>query len=420
MDAETTILLKNEDHNFEEICNLEHFNNCKLVFSSCSIISSSLLLGASNTYLKELLECVPPYIDQCIILPDFKDFNHFFSFTNQRCEADSVNISGDKEIISAAVNLTCKLEPQVWSDDEDSNDDDTFDQNSRDGIIDEYEASSFKEENTKKTRKRKKGKGSERVGIGLPSKDYIHGCEECGRKFNGILGLELHIRKEHDSKANINPFFEYLENNQFRCKVCGFVNNSRSAMRRHCNVNHVKKKTVTCDVCCKDFHSDADLTKHMICHTKEKSHFCTECGEGFVYPLALKRHHLKDHATEEERTAAKNRYQCDICGFSDMFLNRLKRHMEIHNSSRNYACDICGKTFTSKHYIQQHTRQAHVLPPPPPKKKSAEQKAKEAAKARIRRAIKSGKLPEQYNKLLPEPEQYNKLLPEDNLSEPLL
>ena len=30
MDAETTILLKNEDHNFEEICNLEHFNNCKV------------------------------------------------------------------------------------------------------------------------------------------------------------------------------------------------------------------------------------------------------------------------------------------------------------------------------------------------------------------------------------------------------
>ena len=82
------------------------------------------------------------------------------------------------------------------------------------------------------------------------------------------------------------------------------------------------------------FLSERDLKYHMKTHSREKSHFCEACGEGFVYPLALKRHRLRLHASEEERTRAQRRYQCDKCGFADMFLHRLKRHMEIHSTAR--------------------------------------------------------------------------------------
>lgn len=85
---------------------------------------------------------------------------------------------------------------------------------------------------------------------------------------------------------------KYQEKQPIRCKVCGFVTLSRSAMRRHCNVNHVKKNCHFVMSAAK-IHSDADLTKHMICSHQRKKSLLHRMWRKGLFTRALKRHHLQ-------------------------------------------------------------------------------------------------------------------------------
>ncbi|XP_023320519.1 zinc finger protein 573 [Eurytemora carolleeae] len=376
-DSEGQILLKNEISPLPEVYEMQEFNNCKVVFANKHVYSNTLLLGASDPFLKELLEQLPPYLEQCLLFPDYQDLEQFLQNDSTAKEEE---ILVEEEAAEIEPFPLLKLETQTWDTDDECNP--SEDEEKRGN------------ERKKTNRKWKRGEG---IGIGSDGIEYK--CDRCQKKFNNVLVLEIHVRKFHDPTANINPFFEHLENHEFRCKVCGIISNSRIGMRKHCNKSHIKKKSVACVECKKTFYYERELKFHMKVHSQEKTQFCSVCGEGFVYNQTMKRHYLNVHATEEEKNLLKNRFQCDKCGYSDMFLNRLKRHMETHSTSRNYACDVCGKTFTSKRYMQQHYRSNHVLPPQPARPKTAEQKAKEAARARIYRAIKAGKLPENYKQL---------------------
>jgi len=401
--ASEAIVLKNENYNLSALLTSSVHNNCKVIFNNGTLNTNSLILGALDPLLRKLLADLPPYIDQCLLFPEFNDLQHFIDFTKSpkivepdeakslspiKHEALEETLDDDyqdeeldyENFIKADGQLypiVCKVEDRS------------------DEVADDPEIKPDpikREGKTKKMKKKKKNPDkNNRQGIGLQVDQMS--CDVCHKVFSNILILELHIRKYHDPNASINPYFEFIDNDQCRCRVCGFVNNNRRAMKVHYNYNHAKKKRWPCDNCDKVFRAERLLHLHQRCHTKEKEYFCPLCGEGFIYQNGLRRHHLLNHATEEERVATRSKYQCDLCGYNNEFLSRLKRHMETHNTEQNYACDECGKTFNGKRYLQQHYRKAHVLGPQKSKPKTDEQKIAAAARARVYRARKAGKIP---------------------------
>ena len=45
--------------------------------------TSTLLLGAADLFLRELLEQLPPFVEQCLLLPDYTDLNHYMRDTRK-------------------------------------------------------------------------------------------------------------------------------------------------------------------------------------------------------------------------------------------------------------------------------------------------------------------------------------------------
>lgn len=50
-------------------------------------------------------------------------------------------------------------------------------------------------------------------------------------------------------------------------------------------------------------------------------------------------------------------YQCEFCGKKDFTSrSRLKTHMQIHTSERNFMCQTCGASFKTMNCLKNHSR----------------------------------------------------------------
>ncbi|XP_051806515.1 zinc finger protein 83-like [Acanthochromis polyacanthus] len=116
---------------------------------------------------------------------------------------------------------------------------------------------------------------------------------------------------------------------------------------RQCD-NDKARKSVTCDVCGKDFRYKSVLIIHHRTHTGEKPYSCETCGKKFN-----QRSHLTDHM---RRHTGEKPYVCNTCGkrFSQSSVHN--RHMAIHNEEKSYSCGTCGKTFIQRSHLIAHMR----------------------------------------------------------------
>ncbi|XP_050079410.1 PR domain zinc finger protein 5-like [Anopheles maculipalpis] len=66
---------------------------------------------------------------------------------------------------------------------------------------------------------------------------------------------------------------------------------------------------------------------------------------------------------QQERSGSGNEeeslHMCEICGNSYKTLNRLKAHINLHNSARNHECNICGHKFKTRRGLKEHVESKH-------------------------------------------------------------
>lgn len=105
----------------------------------------------------------------------------------------------------------------------------------------------------------------------------------CEKKYSSPQSFWRHKRKIHTEKS---------DEKQFICQKCGADFRRKSALKRHDDLIHKKIKPHCCEFpgCKKVFTQSYDLKMHGVVHSKIKSYFCDDCGEGFTQCASKNRH----------------------------------------------------------------------------------------------------------------------------------
>lgn len=92
-----------------------------------------------------------------------------------------------------------------------------------------------------------------------------------------------------------------------------------------------------CNICGKVSRQKRIHKSHMLVHSDEKPHQCTECPMAFVRLQGLKRH-LLTHTGEKP-------YVCEICGMAFAAYMSHQMHFRLHTGERPYECRHCFEKF---------------------------------------------------------------------------
>ncbi|XP_064100770.1 zinc finger protein ZFP2-like [Macrobrachium nipponense] len=160
-------------------------------------------------------------------------------------------------------------------------------------------------------------------------------CPFCKEVFTKMNELADHVKAVH---KNDKPFL---------CDICGKTFPNPIALNRHM-LSHTKVKSHSCKECGKSFACQSNLRSHVLIHSDEKPFQCEECGNKFRRSSTL-RFHKRTHTNERP-------YQCDVCGKTFTQPSSLKTHQKLHSGERPHACNVCNEKFALKAALQSHMR----------------------------------------------------------------
>ncbi|KAM9780079.1 uncharacterized protein ACB057_016139 [Neosynchiropus ocellatus] len=101
-------------------------------------------------------------------------------------------------------------------------------------------------------------------------------CLFCGKVFNYMSSLKVHIRRHSGEKP-------------FSCTVCGKRFAQKTYLKLHQRV-HSGEKPYSCPGCGKSFSQKSSLNIHIRTHTGEKPYSCVDCGKCYAYKYGLNHH----------------------------------------------------------------------------------------------------------------------------------
>ncbi|GFQ87837.1 zinc finger protein [Trichonephila clavata] len=110
--------------------------------------------------------------------------------------------------------------------------------------------------------------------------DRPFSCYICGRKFNRLHHLKLHL-------------MVHLGQSPHTCDICGRTCNQLSDLKKH-QMIHTGERPHSCPICNKGF------IQHIITHSGSLPYRCKNCGKQFLQVGSYKRHALRGTCVREE------------------------------------------------------------------------------------------------------------------------
>jgi len=204
-------------------------------------------------------------------------------------------------------------------------------------------------------------------------------CAVCAEVIKGQTEFAQHVITQHDGKRFKCDGCEYTSNKKqcvfdhrlklhgqatkgvtiYHCKIdeCKFKTVEPVAFNTHLNMVHEKTEVFSCQVCSKDFFSNATLKWHIEgVHMGIKRFKCDQCDVQCYDRRSLKLH-MDTHLADEDR----EKLVCDECGSSFVNIEGLKSHIRrVHRAEKNVQCPHCpDKWFFSKSRLMVHLRGVH-------------------------------------------------------------
>ncbi|XP_048000572.1 zinc finger protein 668-like [Leguminivora glycinivorella] len=144
---------------------------------------------------------------------------------------------------------------------------------------------------------------------------------------------------------------------RYRCGICKRVFKDKETASSHVMSEHVHE-AFTCGECGKGFRRPAYLKKHVAQqHTKEQEHECPICERVFFH-RSMYNTHVRRH-NEEVRNPINQLFICDLCSKHLKTKQALRRHLAIHEKTRNIPCSLCPSVFHTKKGLRLHERNKH-------------------------------------------------------------
>ena len=229
-------------------------------------------------------------------------------------------------------------------------------------------------------------------------------CQVCQKSFKSESNFQRHMKTHYGPfactycdeifkvKEELNEHVKELHQQRLHtCKVCNAEYFSFGKLMSHMKNMHsedkqtVKEaiKSISCDICHKQFSNQKNVRIHRLTHTGEKKYHCLYCPWKFYTAWKLKKHTDSIHINAEKR----NRFPCDMCMKEyqkqehlerhEKLLHRgpfhcpfctneifddketFKKHCDDLHSGNSAKCTICEQQFSCGRHLQIHEYQAH-------------------------------------------------------------
>uniref|UniRef100_A0A182TA55 C2H2-type domain-containing protein n=1 Tax=Anopheles maculatus TaxID=74869 RepID=A0A182TA55_9DIPT len=200
--------------------------------------------------------------------------------------------------------------------------------------------------------------------------DKKYKCDQCGRMFNFLANLKMHVDCVHGSKDVLcNVCNKYFNLKAFRvhkrtahtdqllmCEQCPKMFKTRGALEAHKAIHDDSLVQYTnCEYCNKQIRL-TNVKKHMISqHSQDGPVSCELCGKTFRTMFHMKRHQKNTC----EATIDSRKHKCEVCGKGFCLKLTMIEHMTTHTRTNQYQCAFCFKSFGYISNLYKHRKKAH-------------------------------------------------------------
>ena len=132
---------------------------------------------------------------------------------------------------------------------------------------------------------------------------------------------------------------------------------SERSFKYHNKVMHETTEAMKCNLCEKQFSNKLRFKLHMSRHIR--NHICDLCGSGWIDTAQLSKHHLRMHATEEEKNRAKI-YVCKTCPLRFYTQKRRYDHEYVHLETKSFQCNQCEFRVKIDTGLRMHVNGRHL------------------------------------------------------------
>ena len=188
-------------------------------------------------------------------------------------------------------------------------------------------------------------------------------CKECGKKYNILRSLKMHIQSVHEKKRfhcdecdhsstqigslKMHKQVAHLLLRHY-CDQCDYQATTKSLLKQHKRFKH-DKVVFSCDQCEYEGGSKHKLTQHMAKHEGAKVE-CPMCD------FRASKSHIKKHIKSIHEGFT---YQCPQCDFTASFQQSITVHKQRVHEKRLYSCNICDYKIPSQTSLRRHKESVH-------------------------------------------------------------
>ncbi|KAL9704790.1 hypothetical protein quinque_008308 [Culex quinquefasciatus] len=166
-------------------------------------------------------------------------------------------------------------------------------------------------------------------------------CIVCGKVYKSLFALREHETSHSNEK-------------RFKCEICLMEFARRNNYKLHLK-RHETEGQFKCNECDKSFYLEKLLTQHIqIRHRGERPFACKFCPK--TYPRASS---LFMHVRTIHEGIKKKTMKCDICMRQFVCKYGYERHMNSHKGIKLNQCPHCGNKYEFKAYVLQHIAEKH-------------------------------------------------------------